>query len=103
VTSGYGGVFPRGIPIGQVTASQEDQRLGLQQIDLVEPVVDLGSLTAVFVLMRGSSPDGSAGDDLRLFWPGYAHPPMVGERLGGRASAVGGDPVTPAEADGDSL
>jgi rod shape-determining protein MreC len=88
VTSGYGGVFPRGIPIGQVTASQEDQRLGLQQIDL---------------LMRGSSPDDSAGDDLRLFWPGYAHPPMVGERLGGRASAVGGDTVTPAQVDGDSL
>jgi rod shape-determining protein MreC len=103
VTSGYGGVFPRGIPIGQVTASQEDQRLGLQQIDLVEPVVELGSLTAVFVLMRGSSPDDSAGDDLRLFWPGYAHPPMVGERLGGRASVVGGDTVTPAQVDSDSL
>ncbi len=99
VTSGYGGVFPRGIPIGQVTASQEDQRLRLQQIDLVEPVVDLGSVTAVFVLMRGTSPDGSAGDDLRLFWPGYAHPPMVGERLGGRASAGRDDPVTPADAD----
>jgi len=103
VTSGYGGAFPRGIPIGQVTASQEDQRLGLQQIDLVEPGVDLGSLTAVFVLMRGSSRGASAGDSLRLFWPGYAHPPMVGDRLGGEASAVGGDSISPAEANSDSL
>ena len=97
VTSGYGATFPRGIPIGTVVGTEEDQRLGLQRIDRVDPAVDLGGVTAVFVLMH-AVPDGeSAGDELRLFWPGYAHPPMTGERLGsaGRqapSDSIGGEP-----------
>lgn len=82
VTSGYGGTFPRGIPIGHVLGSQEDQRLGLQQIDRVQPAVDLGAVTTVFLVMQATEESRSAGDDLRLFWPGYVHPPMEGERIG---------------------
>ena len=81
VTSGYGGTFPRGIPIGVVATVEEDARLGLQRIDRVEPAADLGRATVVFVMLRGSSPDESAGDRTGLFWPGYAYPPMTGERL----------------------
>ncbi|HYO47994.1 MAG TPA: rod shape-determining protein MreC [Gemmatimonadota bacterium] len=82
VTSGYGGTFPRGIPIGTVERSREDQRLGLQKIDVVKPVVDLGSVGVAFVLRRGVDPGESVGDVPRLFWPGYAYPPMAGEAFG---------------------
>ena len=98
VTSGYGGTFPRGIAIGTVDEIREDTRLGLQRIDRVRPAVDLGEVTAVFVLMREAStspiapsgvPDGSAGDVTRLFWPGYAYPPMAGESFAGHDSLEG--------------
>jgi rod shape-determining protein MreC len=82
VSSGYGGTFPRGIPIGTVEHGREDQRLGLQKIDLVRPVVDLGSVGAAFVLKRGVDPGVSVGDVPRLFWPGFAYPPMAGESFG---------------------
>lgn len=89
VTSGYGGTFPRGIPVGRVAEVREDRRLGLQRIDVVDPVVELGGVTAVFLLRRVTDPGQPAGDSLQLFWPGYVSPPMAGERLGG----------PPAEAD----
>lgn len=82
VTSGYGGTFPRGIPIGTVERVREDQRLGLQRIDVVAPVVELGAVTAVFVLTRRVPAGQSAGDVVRLFWPGFAYPPMAGETFG---------------------
>ena len=82
VTSGYGGTVPRGIPIGTVEHGREDQRLGLQKIDVVRPVVDLGSVGAAFVLRRGVDPGESVGDVPRLFWPGFAYPPMAGEAFG---------------------
>jgi rod shape-determining protein MreC len=82
VSSGYGGTFPRGIPIGTVERGREDQRLGLQKIDVVRPVVDLGSVGAAFVLRRLVDPGESVGDVPRLFWPGYAYPPMAGEAFG---------------------
>lgn len=82
VTSGYGGTFPRGIPIGAVERGREDQRLGLQKIDVVRPVVDLGSVGAAFVLRRLVDPGESVGDVPRLYWPGYAYPPMAGEAFG---------------------
>lgn len=82
VTSGYGGTFPRGIPIGTVERGREDQRLGLQKIDVVRPVVDLGSASVAFVLRRSVAAGESVGDVPRLFWPGYAYPPMAGEAFG---------------------
>ncbi len=100
VTSGYGGSFPRGIPLGRVAGLRQDRRLGLQRIDVVDPEVELGSVTMVFVLMRRAALGASAGDVPRLFWPGYAYPPMEGEGLGAAAAAsdsVAGEPA-PAEA-----
>lgn len=91
VTSGYGGTFPRGIPVGTVERGREDQRLGLQKIDVVRPVVDLGSVSAAFVLRRGAGPGESVGDVPRLFWPGYAYPPMAGEAFGQGEQATEAD------------
>lgn len=88
VTSGYGGSFPRGIPVGRISVMEEEDRLGLQRIDRVDPVVDLGSVTTVFVLRRVDETSGPAGDIVRLFWPEYAYPPMAGERLRGRADSI---------------
>lgn len=82
VTSGYGGAFPRGIPIGTIVEVREDARLGLQKIDRIEPVVDLGRATAVFVVTRERVEAGSTDRSPRLFWPGYAYPPKTGETLG---------------------
>ncbi len=96
VTSGYGGVFPRGIPIGRVSEARERDRLGLQRIDRVLAEVDLGRVTAVFVLARDPRPSRSAGEVTRLFWPGYAYPPMPGERLGGGDSVARTSPAAPA-------
>ena len=93
VTSGYGGSFPRGIPLGKVAGLRQDRRLGLQRIDVVEPEVDLGSVTMAFVLMRATAPGASAGDVPRLFWPGYAYPPMQGEVLGGAEAPLDSIPA----------
>lgn len=82
VTSGYGGTFPRGIPIGEVAAVEDDPRLGLQRIDRVDATVELEEVTVVFVMLRQGSPGESAGEETGLFWPGYAYPPITGERFG---------------------
>lgn len=104
VTSGYGGTFPRGIPIGEVAAVEEDARLGLQRIDRVEPAVDLGQVTVVFVMLREGTSDESAGDRTGLFWPGYAYPPMTGERLAAAAAeSLAADSLAPDSLAHDSL
>lgn len=83
VTSGYGGTFPRGIAVGRVVTGRASDRLGLQKVDVVQPVVDLGRVTTVFVLARElAGPGRSAGTTVRMFWPGYAYPPIAGETLG---------------------
>jgi rod shape-determining protein MreC len=51
VTSGMGGVFPKGIPLGIVTA--REQRSGaLFQEAVVEPAVDLSRLEEVTLFVR---------------------------------------------------
>lgn len=101
VTSGYGGTFPRGIAIGRVDTGRASDRLGLQKVDVVEPVVDLGRVTTVFVLAREPAGAGvSAGTAPRLFWPGYAYPPIAGESLG--RQSVGPDSAGPAVEPGAS-
>ncbi|MGH7549618.1 MAG: rod shape-determining protein MreC [Gemmatimonadota bacterium] len=104
VTSGYGGTFPRGIPIGEVAAVEEDPRLGLQRIDRVDPTVELEEATVVFVMLREGSPGESAGDETGLFWPGYAYPPMTGERFGSPpADSLVGDSLAADSLAVDSL
>lgn len=50
-TSGLGGVYPPGTPVGTVTAVREDPS-GLYQVADVGPVLDVRSLKYVFVVRR---------------------------------------------------
>ena len=58
VTSGLGGVFPRGIPIGRVEDADADdpESLGLYQSARVAPRVELGALRQVFVMAEPPEP-----------------------------------------------
>jgi rod shape-determining protein MreC len=60
VTSGLGGVYPMGIPIGEVTAVDED-RIGIEKVATVKPFVSLSKLFEVAVLVdeRFVDPDTS--------------------------------------------
>jgi rod shape-determining protein MreC len=49
VTSGMGGVFPKGIPVGRVTAVERKSGALFQEA-VLEPAVDLGRLEEVLVL-----------------------------------------------------
>ena len=51
VTSGLGGIYPKGLRLGRVTALREAGGR-LTRIAEVEPAVDLGQLEQVFVLLR---------------------------------------------------
>ncbi len=51
VTSGFGGVYPKGLRIGRVVELRE-ARGRLTKIAVVEPSVDLGQLEQVFVMLR---------------------------------------------------
>ncbi len=58
VTSGYGGVFPSGIPIGEVV-STEDDSTGLVKRVALRPFVDLDQTEELFLLV-------AAADSVRL-------------------------------------
>lgn len=51
-TSGLGGVFPRGLPLGRVVAVARSD-FGLEEYALVKPAVDLDRLDGVLVLRPG--------------------------------------------------
>ena len=63
VTSGLGGVYPAGIPVGEVRSTSPDSTR-LYQRALVAPCVDFASLRRVFVLDR-RSPAGAGGGGRR--------------------------------------
>jgi rod shape-determining protein MreC len=54
VTSGLGGVFPRGVPVGRVTEIDSDPRDGSTRVEL-QPAVDFSELEEVYVVL-GSEP-----------------------------------------------
>jgi len=54
VTSGLGGVFPKGLPIGTVTKVIKTRRGMFQKIE-VEPAVDFSQLEYVIIVMKKSS------------------------------------------------
>lgn len=51
VTSGLGGIYPKGLQLGRVTELR-DAGGRLTRIAVIEPAVDLGQLEQVFVMMR---------------------------------------------------
>jgi rod shape-determining protein MreC len=56
VTSGMGGVFPKGIIIGEVV-SVSKKRYGIFQEAVVEPKVDMGRLEEVYIITRAVTED----------------------------------------------
>jgi rod shape-determining protein MreC len=64
ISTGLGGVFPRGIRAGTVSSVGEDAPDGSRRVS-VDPVVDFGSLEEVFVILSeregGDDPAGDAG------------------------------------------
>ena len=57
VTSGMGGVFPKGIPVGRVTAVERKSGALFQEAAL-QPKVDLGRLEEVLIVMDTEPRDG---------------------------------------------
>ncbi|MED3691169.1 rod shape-determining protein MreC [Peribacillus butanolivorans] len=51
ITSGYGGIFPKGLPIGKVVDVKVDQ-YGLNQIAYIEPSTDFYDINNVMVVKR---------------------------------------------------
>jgi rod shape-determining protein MreC len=61
VTSGLGGVFPKGILVGRVVQTGNDRRVPLMKVR-VRPTVDFSRLEEVFVIERSEpSPDRGGG------------------------------------------
>ncbi|UTR11236.1 rod shape-determining protein MreC [Evansella sp. LMS18] len=54
VTSGLGGIFPRGLPIGEIVYFEPDE-FGLSQTAYIEPAADFRQLDSVLVIERGAS------------------------------------------------
>lgn len=65
VTSGVGGVFPRGIPIG-VVVEAEGREISWQRNYLIQPLVSPGEMT--YVLVLGAPQATLSGEDLALSW-----------------------------------
>jgi len=57
VTSGMGGVFPKGIPVGRVIAVERKSGALFQEA-VLEPKVDLGRLEEVVILMNSEARQG---------------------------------------------
>ena len=57
VTTGLGGIYPRGVPIGRVIGVAREQR-GWERIYLVRPAVNLGA--TAHVLLLGHVPGAQA-------------------------------------------
>ena len=51
VTSGMGGVFPKGVTIGEVV-SVPKKRYGIFQEALIRPRIDLGRLEEVYIITK---------------------------------------------------
>jgi rod shape-determining protein MreC len=71
LTSGLGGVYPRGIPIGRVRGVRREE-LGWERVYEVLPLVNPGTVSHVLVLTTFTSPfpgpdarkSGAGGDSL---------------------------------------
>ena len=60
VTSGIDGIYPKGLPVGEI---QSAQRAGGEWRIRVKPAVDFSSLEAVLVVLKAPDPPSDAADD----------------------------------------
>lgn len=92
LTSGLGGVIPRGLPIGIVARVQPDD-YGLTQTAYIQPSADFGNLNGVMVVQRAfvTTPTGDLIPSSQLDETGKAVPPAVGSTTTpGTTSSSGG-------------
>jgi rod shape-determining protein MreC len=64
VTSGMGGIFPKGIPIGEVV-SVSKKTYGIFQEAMVQPTVDFGRLEEVYIITKRVTEDYFSDRELR--------------------------------------
>lgn len=57
VTSGIGGVFPKGIPVGRIQAIAATEETGLFHLISVQPAIDFDRIEEVRLLLPTESPD----------------------------------------------
>ena len=51
VSSGMGGLFPKGIPVGRIVELEKEVEMGIQMRAKMEPAVNLDKISEVFVLV----------------------------------------------------
>ncbi|MFC1614613.1 rod shape-determining protein MreC [Gemmatimonadota bacterium] len=74
VSSGMGGIFPKGIPVGKIVELEEEEEMRIKMRAKLKPAVDLNKVSAVFVLVDTlyANPDGDlmfeAVDSLNQLW-----------------------------------
>ena len=90
ITSGLGGVFPRGLVVGRVVEVHEEGA-GWRRSYRLQPAVEVGSVTHALVLTGDPLPEGVPGEDepedLAYLWPEGPLDP------GGGKAALAGPPV----------
>jgi rod shape-determining protein MreC len=91
VSSGDGGVYPRGIPVGRVAGSGTDPR-GWQRIYYVRPLVTPAQLSHVLIL--GPQERGRSDQDLAAAWGVRLAPEMARPD---EARPLSPDAATPAQ------
>ena len=62
VSSGMGGIFPKGIPIGTVASVEKDEEMGIKLRARLIPAVDLDKVQEVFVLADSAFVSPTAGE-----------------------------------------
>lgn len=72
ITSGLGGVYPKGLRVGEVVAL-DDPGGSLMQIAILEPAVDFGKLEQVFIMLR-------RGPTMDLLYGGHTPEPPEPEQ-----------------------
>ncbi len=74
VSSGMGGIFPKGIPIGEVAEIEREREMGIKLRARLNPSVNLDKISELFVLADSAfvSPGAGilfeTGDSLNLLW-----------------------------------
>jgi rod shape-determining protein MreC len=91
VTSGLGGYFPKGFPIGKITSVRKTD-FGISQEASVEPVVNPANLEEVFVVLNSGQEDFTTrlGQADQVSAPGATNQPGTPATVGVQNASAGG-------------